>query len=195
MKRKLSARILLFGVQMMRPVFVPLFWILERTYELLFARSDLRMSIQAEEQLGREIQSKLPFLFDEYGGQLISSTPTKPRPFDFAVSKVVLPDFTLQFIRGRGDFRVRIAPNHAPKALEDLPIILSIIDESFERREFKSFPDLESVLKPRMKLLQDALSPDRYSGLSPRLENVHEHDRAVIRQWETEINRRLYPDR
>jgi hypothetical protein len=193
--RKLSARILLFSIQMMKPVLVPLFWVLDKTYDFFFARSDLRMSIQAEEQLGRDIQSKLPFLFDECGGQLIPYTLKKPRPFDYAVTRVVFPYFRLQFIRGRGEFRVRIAPSHTPNALEDLPIVLSIIDETFERREFKSFSDLEAVLKPRMKLLQDALSPDRYPALLRRLDNVHEHDRAVIRQWETEINRRLYPDK
>jgi len=41
-------------------------------------------------------------------------------------------------------------------------------------------------------MLQGAFAPDRYPDLVPRLENVHEHDRAIIRQWETEINRRLY---
>ena len=195
LKRKLSARILLFGIEVMKPILVPLFWVLDKTYELFFARGDLRMSKEAEEQLGREIQSKLPFLFSDYGGQLCPYALEKARPFDYAVTKVVFRDFSLSFTRGRGDFQVRVAPNHAPRAWEELPIILSIIDEGFERREFKSFSDLETALKPRMKRLQEALSTNRYPELLPRLANVHDHDRAIIRQWETEINRRLYPDK
>ena len=187
----------------MKPILVPLFWVLDGTYALFFARQELRSSKKREEELGHEILVHLPFLFDDYGGRLCPyESPYKtlkhPRPFDYAFVRVAFPDFSLLFFRGRKEISIRVAPNPPPSAWnawEDLPLLLSMIDEGFERREFKSFSDLETTLRPRMKLLQEALSPNRYPELLPRLANVHDHDRAIIRQWETEINRRLYPDK
>jgi hypothetical protein len=194
-KRSLGDRIVLFLLEVTKPLLLPIFWIVHKTFTTLLRPMSLRMTREDDDQFGHDIQSNLGFLFAEYGGELRPIPVKEPSPFDYAVNRVVFPEFTLQFIRGRGGFRVRVAPVHAPKALEDLPVILSVIDDGFERREFKSFSDLETVLRPRMKLLQEALSPDRYPELLRRLANVHEHDRAIIRQWETEINRRLYPDR
>jgi hypothetical protein len=153
------------------------------------------MAREANEQLGREVHSNLSFLFSDYGGVLNPYPVKEPSPFDYAATRVTLPEFTFQFVKGRGALRVLVAPKHAPKELEDILIILSVIDESFERREFKSFADLKAVLEPGMKLLQEFLAPDRYPESVPRLANAREHDRAIIRQWQTEINRRLYPDK
>jgi hypothetical protein len=194
-ERSFKVRVLGFIIEVMKPILVPLFWIMGRVYDFLFAVSDLRRSIQAGQELGSEVQRELPFLFSDYEGRLSPYELKKGLPFDYAGTRVVLPEFSLEFTRGRGEFRVHIAPSHAPKKVEELPLVLSIIDETFQRRDFRSFADLRAALEPRMKLLQDALAPDRYSELVPHIENVHEHDRAIIRQWETEINRRLYPDK
>ena len=110
MERSLKVRALGFILEVMKPILVPLFWVMDKTYDFLFAASDLKMSIEAERQLGGEIQSKLPFLFSDYGGRLSPFELKKARPFDYAVTRVVLPEFRLQFTRGRGEFRVHIAP-------------------------------------------------------------------------------------
>lgn len=108
---------------------------------------------------------------------------------------VALPELSLLFFRGRGDLPVRVAPKHAPNAWEDLPLLLSVIDDGFHRREFTSLQDVAAALKPRMKLLHEALSGERYPDLQKGLADAHAYDRAIIRQWETEINRAPYPDK
>jgi hypothetical protein len=194
-ERSLKVRVLGFILEVMKPILVPFFWFIDKTYDFLFAASDLRMSIEAARQLEVEIQREAPFLFSKYGGRVSPFELKKALPFDYGVTRVVFPEFGLEFTRGRGEFRVHIAPSHAPKAVEDLSIVLSLIDETYVRRDSKSLADLRAALEPRMELLRDALAPDRYPDLVPRLDNVHEHDRAIIRQWQTEINRRLYPDK
>lgn len=130
------------------------------------------------------------------GGRLCHDETLKhPRPFDYAVAIVVLDELSLRFIRGRGEFTVQVARNCAPGSWEELPLVLSIIDEGFDQRYFSSFKEVAVALKPRMNRLLEALSTDQYPELQKRLANAHAYDRAVIRQWETEINRRLYPDK
>jgi hypothetical protein len=46
-----------------------------------------------------------------------------------------------------------------------------------------------------MDLLRHALSPSQYPELKGRLDEIRKYERVVAKQWETEINRRLYPDR
>jgi hypothetical protein len=203
MERKLGARIFMFGLEVLKPILVPLLWVLESTYALFFRRRDIRASVAREEQFRTEILGSLPFLFDKYGGRFCSyesatAVLNHPRPFKSVITMVAFREFSVLFARGRGDFSVRIAPNPPPalwRAWEDLAVVLNLIDEKFERREFSSPADLAPVLEPRMHLLLEALSPARYSELLPSINRAHEYDRAIIRQWETEINRRLYPDK
>ena len=194
-ERSFKVKVLGFVIEVMKPILVPLFWIMEKAYDFLFAASDLRMSVELQQRFETDVQRELPFLFSDYGGRLTPYELKKARPFDYAVARVALREFRLQFTRGRGECRAHIAPAHAPEELDDLSIVLSLIDETFQRRDFKSLADFRPVLEPRMSLLQDAMAVDRYSELVPQIENAHEHDRAIIRQWETEINRRLYPDK
>jgi hypothetical protein len=187
-KRRLSAKIFLTGLELMRPILLPLFWVMEKTYDLLFGRSDPRSSKAQEEQLAQEVRENLPFLFDHYGGRIESDETLKhPRPFDYAVAIVSLDALSFRFFRGRGEFRVQVASNDTPRSWEDLPLVLGMIDPGFEQKEFSSFLEVEVALKPRMERLQVAFSEDRQADLRQRLSDVHDHQRAVIRQWETEI--------
>ncbi len=43
--------------------------------------------------------------------------------------------------------------------------------------------------------LKEAFSDAKYPEMERDLSKEPEYERAVVRQWETEINRRLYPDR
>jgi len=196
MRPKFGPTIVKFGLQVMTPVLVPLFWIMDKAYKVCFGRAELRMSKEAEEKLGHEVLSDLPFLFDDYGGRLCSDETVKhPRPFDYAVVLVALDSLSLRFIRGRGEFQVQMAARQTPEAWEDLATTLAIVDERFESRFFSSVTDVAAALEPRMPRLQGALSADQYPELQKKLANARNYDRAVIRQWETEINRRLFPDR
>jgi len=182
MKRKLSARIFLTGLELMKPILVPIFWALGKAYNVLFGPSDLRSSHSSEEQLRQKIRENLSFLFDEYGAR-IESDQTLPhaRPFDYAVVITSIQGLAFRFIRGRGEFTVQVSPTRIPLVWEDLTLVLNIIDPAFQQRDFSSFA----------ASLREAFSAGE-SELQRRLSDAHIHERVVIRQRENEINRRLY---
>jgi predicted GNAT superfamily acetyltransferase len=43
-----------------------------------------------------------------------------------------------------------------------------------------------------MKDLADAFSVEHYGHVKDELNETYTHDRLITKQWETEINRRLY---
>jgi hypothetical protein len=194
MSRKRNGQMFKITLELLRPILAPMFWVLERGYKILFGRRDVRLSMEEEERLASEIRTALSFLFDEQGGKIVRDYAVQyPTPFDYAFVIVVLDDLRFRFFRGRGELRAYVASGRTPGAWEELPLVLSIIDAGFERRDFSSFSDVAAALKPRMQLLKQAFSEARNPELQQQLSDVHGHERAVIRQWETEINRRLYP--
>jgi hypothetical protein len=167
-RRKLGYRILIFCLEVMKPILSPVFWVLDKIYDVFLRPGDLRRTRERNEKFGCEVQSNLAFLFTEHGGAL-TPCPVKEPGHGYGVARVVLPQFILEFIKGRGDFQVRIAPKHAPDEILDLSQLLSIIDKPFEQRHFTSFADVAPVLEPRMRLLQHVLGPDHYSEWRPWL--------------------------
>jgi len=179
-------------LELMRPV-VLLGSVVERAHKLLFGPSEVRRSQAADQAFGLEIQRNLPFLFVEHAGTILMDESLEyPRPFDYTVAIVALADLSFRFIRGRGEFRAQIAPERTLEAWEDLPLVLRLIDTDFEAREFSSLQDAATALQPRMDRLIESFSADRRPALQQRLSSVHEQERAVIRQWQSEIKRRLY---
>lgn len=184
-----------FVVELTRPL-VLVGRLVSKTYSFFFGRFEVRSSQKAEDQFRVDIRENLPFLFHDYGGTILPDKTIKhPRPFDYAVVIVALDDLCLRFIRGRGEFRVQVTSKDIPDTWEDIPLVLNMIDSEFDQRELSSFSDVVAALKPRMKILKEAFAADRFSDLHRRLSDVHDHEHAVIRQWETEINRRLHPDK
>ena len=168
-KSKLRYKVLSLCLTVVKPILVPIFWFLDKIYDAFFRPGDLRETLKRNEELGREIQSRLPFLFHEYGGVLSAYAVKDPYSFDGAGTRVVLPQFILEFSRGRGDFQVLIAPKHAPDELVRVSKLLSIVDRPFEDRGFHSLTDLKAGLEPRMRLLQHVLAPDHYPEWRPWL--------------------------
>src|SRR5260370_18344585 len=108
-KSKLGYKVFRFYLTVMKPILAPIFWILDKIYDVFFRAGELRKTLEKNEKLGQEVQSNLPFLFAEYGGVLSPYAVKKPYSFDRAATRIVLPEFILQFSRGRRDFRVLIA--------------------------------------------------------------------------------------
>ena len=76
--------------------------------------------------------------------------------------------------------------------MHDLPSVLNLIDDTVSRQPYSSVVEVEPVLRPHMRELIAAFSKESYADVSRRLSDVYAHDRALTRQWENEINRRLY---
>ncbi len=196
MRSRFAGRILRFGLDVLAPVLHPLFWTSEKIYDLLFGRADIRLSKEAEQKLSLEIRAKLEFLFDRYGGQLQNDeTVGYPRPFDYAVVIVTLDAFSMRFIRGRRELTVQIAGKSPNDGWQELPTVLGLIDGEFEQPTFSSLQEVAATLEPRIERLSKAFSAAEYPHLQQKLANARAYDQAVIRQWETELNKRLFSDK
>lgn len=190
------------GKRIMEWVLVPLFgppvWILGKLSGAVFNPGLVRNSKKREDQLVLTVREDFAFLFDEYGGRVVPDEGVKhPRSFDYAIV-VAVPDdlpFRLRFIRGRGELRIQVASNSSPNAWEEFPSILDLIDPDNPRQHtFISLPDSARVLREYLDLLRQAFSPEHYPELKQRFDANHVRDRALIKQWEIETNRRLYGD-
>jgi len=180
---------------LIRPPTVVIGYLADGVYSLLFARAEQRRARTREEQLAQGIRSNLPFLFSDYNAEIIPNGEdiTFPPPFDYAVVTVALSGLLVRFLRGRGELAVQLALRDAPKEWHELSLVLNVIDvpEEVKRGATYSLPDAARFLKTYLRQIQEAFS-DRYPAVRQRLDEVYSRDRLIIRQWETEINRRLY---
>ena len=61
-----------------------------------------------------------------------------------------------------------------------------------KRQGFEHLLEIEEVLKLHMNGLGQAFSAERYLQTKAELLEMYARDRIITKQWETEINRRLY---
>ena len=73
-------------------------------------------------------------------------------------------------------------------------MVLALIDDEFRPKPFLFWTDVGSVLGSRMHRLREAFSENNYPELKERLLDMHQYERAAIKQWQTEINRKLHSD-
>jgi hypothetical protein len=177
-------------LELFRPV-VSVGKLVGKIFRTLFGHRDVQLSKTREENLAKEISSEMPFLFDRYRGKVVPDESVKyPRPFDYASVVVAVDDLRLRFFRGRGDLRVHVAQKEAPSEWYELHVLLSVI-EGRAISEPLLLIDVARLLESRLTNLEEAFSKTNYPELRRRLSNVDEDERAAIRQWETDVNRRL----
>jgi hypothetical protein len=71
----------------------------------------------------------------------------------------------LRYCRGRGGFSVSVASEFAPQYWEEFPLVadgISQWDTSHPRAYSYSLESFGPILQPRLNLLQELLSKDRY---------------------------------
>jgi hypothetical protein len=189
--------------RLVRPIVVPVGFVLGKIYDFFFWESNVRLSQEHEKQLTSEIQQNLPFLFSEYAGIIVpiesieepvSKSLQHPRPFDYAVVIVAVNDLLFRFIRGRGEFNIQVTKRCAPKNWGELPWILYWLgwrENMGEPRSFMSMEDVAKALRPRMDLLLEEYSERRYSEMRQRVTIARAEERADARQLSAELNRKL----
>jgi len=164
-------------------------------YSFLFARADKRSAQTRERQLADEIHENLPFIFETYNAEIVPNGEdiSFPPPFDYAVITTAVGALLIRFIRGRGELEVQVALRNAPGNWHELSLVLNVIDipQEVHRGATYSLPDVARFLKTYMHQIQEAFS-DKYPAVKQRLDEFYSRDRLIIRQWETEINRKLY---
>jgi hypothetical protein len=180
-------------VAILRPPLVGLRFVFTSIHTLLFAWwLDPLLVKRSNERFAQEIKDNLQFLFTDHRAEVIPNDREPPAAFDFAMLTIAVGDLLFRFLKGRGDMGVHVAPRRAPNEWHELSLVFSVIDTSVARQSSYRVPDVARWLKLHMGPLQEAFSESRYPETKDRLSEVYGYDRAVTRQRETEINRRLY---
>jgi hypothetical protein len=132
--------------------------------------ADERRSRILQRDFAKEIRVSLGFLFDQFGGQVVPNLRKYPPVADYAVVTVAVQTVLLRFMRGRGEFRVDIAPTDSPNAWQEVGEALAEAEgypESGEVPKYFRFTDFGRLLYPNFELLVRTIC-SRKSESTPR---------------------------
>jgi hypothetical protein len=150
----------------LRPPMLVLGFVFSNLYMLCFGWLDKRLARSGEQRFAAEIRSHLAFLFDEHSAEIIPNEATPfPPPFDGAYVTVAVGSLRLLFVRGRGDFDVKVASAFAPQRWNDFWLVADGIAKwDTRQRDLQNFSleNFEKVLRPRLAQLEGALSKERF---------------------------------
>jgi hypothetical protein len=143
-----------------------------------FSWSNKSIALKNQRQFAEELQNNLQFLFTDHGAKVVANDAEVPFPpgFDGAYVTVATEAFRFQFIRGRGDFTVRVAPLSAPTEWEDLELVVSAIPNlpiQVEQRDFYYLCSLARILPDLYQPVSDALVGTRAEATLDEAANVH----------------------
>lgn len=111
-----------------------------------------------------EIRTVLAPLFEAKGARIVPNTRRYPSVADYAVVTVAVGHMLLRFVRGRDDFRVDVAPVHAPGDWQEIgEAIASCRDErgSPDLVRYYRLQDFGRLLEANFEMLERALSRPR----------------------------------
>lgn len=116
-----------------------------------------------------------------------------PPPFDYGIVTLDVSKVLLRFTSGREHLAVQVAPKSFPNNFHEVSTVLTTLGvPGVERGSVSCLSDASRVLRQHMGEIQRAFTPEEYPGLKARLHEVYARDRVVVKQLETELNRRLY---
>jgi hypothetical protein len=167
-------------------------------YRICFGWLDRRQARKNEQRLAQEVRSAFGFLFIEQQAQIIPNEGVRfPPSFDYAFVTVATPKFLLRLGRGRGEVGAFVAPLSARKEWHDLSLVVAASQgHELQRSAFRNIQHVAKVVRPNVQTLGECLSPEQYRELKQRLRlEVYVQEEFARRQWETEINSRLYGPR
>ena len=165
-----------FILVFIRPVLLVCGAFISSVYKILFAWwLDGWTAKGLQSRLEQDIRKEYAWLFEEYDARIV---PTKPyrQVLDYVAVTTTVGDLLFQFIRGREEFRVSVAPAHAPHDWYDFgeAIALACDDESI-RNNVKCYrmSDFRSLFEANIGRLKFYFSREEY-GQSRR-------DRTAVR--------------
>jgi hypothetical protein len=164
-------------IAILRPPLLVLGFVFGNLYKLCFGWLDKRMARQDEQRFAEDIRTHLSFLFTEHAAQIISNEEVPfPNSFDNAYVTLAVGTLHLRFFRGRGDFSVRVASAFAPNDWEDFQLVADGIGQWHTSKPSPGYYTLETfgpILRPRLELLQEALSKDRFEATLNNAVRIH----------------------
>lgn len=137
---------------------------------------DKRAAIKNQNRLGEDIQNFNPFLFKECGAEIVPNEGVRfPPGFDYAYVTVVAGNVRLQFLRGRGELRVEVAPRQNPRDLNEISTVLREIGSLqgyVNRPAYLELRDFAYLLQTHWSVLQEAFSEEHYEKTKERISRV-----------------------
>ena len=170
----LWARIL---IAILRPPLIALGFIFGNLYKLCFGWYDKRLARRNEQRFADDIRTYLPFLFSEHEAKIIPNEGVPfPPSFDGAYVTIAVGNLHLRFIRGRGDFSVRVASAFSPNDWEDFRLVadgISQWDTSHSGPRYYTLETFEPILRARLEPLQKALSKQHFEATLNSAVKIH----------------------
>jgi hypothetical protein len=161
----------------LRPPLLALGFVFGNLYKLCFSWLDGRMARKNEQRFAEDIRACLTFLFSEHGAKIIPNEGVSfPPSFDGAYVTVAVDNLRLRFVRGRGDFSVRVASAFSPNDWEDFRLVADGIaqwDMSKPEPRYYTLEAFEPVLRSRLDWLLEALSKDRFETTLNNAVKIH----------------------
>jgi hypothetical protein len=182
-------------VAILTPPFRAVGLVVTSLYSLLFGWYDKRLARMEQRRLEEEVREQLSFLFSTRNAHLLPSREIdRLANIDWPTVTISVDGLLLRFRRWRGELQAYVATEREPNDWEELSLVLSLIEtpENVERKPVYWLSDVARWLKLNLDHMKNAFSEDHYSTLKKRLAEASKYDRVVARQWENEINRRLY---
>ena len=166
-------------IAIVRPPLLMLRFVFGNLYNLCFGWFDKRLARQREQCFAQDIRTYLGFLFLEQGANVIPNEGVPfPPSFDgaYVTVTVAVGDLRLRFVRGRGDFSVRVGSAFAPNDWEDFRLVADGVgrwDMSKPGPRNYTLETFEPILRSRLEHLQQALSKHRFEATLNEAVKVH----------------------
>jgi hypothetical protein len=175
-------------------------YLLSGLYAVTFAPVDAYAARKREARFATDVNLAFTAVLGKDTFRVIDNYDTLfPPGFDYAYTTIAFPNFFVRLLRGRGEFDALIAPKFAQSDWHDASLVFSAIDGDTElrRKDFGDVWDVARSLQAHLSALMEISTPERFTELKHRLDReVYAYERFANRQWETEINARLYgPDK
>jgi len=148
---------------------------------------------KSNQALWDDVQANLYFLYSN--GELIKEKHPQILPFDYASVSLVFDNIRFCFTRGREELNVSLSPRHAPMDTHQLPVVIAALDSKdvTELKPIAYFSEVGDLLRPRLDALNRAFSEKAYPDFKRKLEQEEKTLRVLTREFEWELNKRLYP--
>ena len=149
---------------LIRPLLVVLAAVFSPIYKLLFGWLDDRLLRKDQEGFEKEIKQNLAWLFERHGAQVIPNLSGRKhrRILDYVDITVSLEPVLFQFVRGRGEFRVDVAPQHIPNDWQEIGEAIAAIHELRGPPQYYRLEDFGRLLERNLNDLRKAFSKAAY---------------------------------
>lgn len=165
-------------------------------YPALFGRRDNRIAETRELKLATTVKKVFSFLFIDSDATIVGRDPALqfPPPFDYASICVTRSNLTFRSVRGREEEHVSLRRSDIDGRWHELSLVLDVVGapENVRRGSVQDFYTASRLLQSNLKSIEEALSEAHYPEFREKIDEIYARDRVVLKQHETELNRRLY---